>query len=299
MQCPFIHKNHDCQAIDLYHQNMICYPNPCTTDCNMIRIKQLEEKMKFSSNMHFVINKEELMKMLMNDPLQQNDKIKIEQNTAGDSRVAKGVPTIEEFDHANRSHQDDVKHLAGRFMNMLNNSVSKHDWTKTTEPYRSMFYADLCAAINGKADFMQGEWANKHYNELERHHLHHHVPDDVNLFDVIEMICDCVAAGMARDAENFYTPEIDPDILMKAFNNTVNLMKDQVVVVDKHGVEVDTKERPMRPESGPSFHGESWNKCPRCGKSFEYWDTVHECGFTHVRDRIYRHDECGQLIDMT
>lgn len=325
MQCPFIDKPHDCAAIDLYHQNMIYYPNPCTADCNMIRIKQLEEKMKFSSQpsaevekamsnhddsldslcfalarQRYMQHRKEIEKMLFCDELKDyfEDKIKIEQNTAGDSRVSNGIPTIKEFDHANQAHQEDVKHLAGRFMQLLNKQVVKHDWSKTEEPYRSMFYNDMCADINGVRKFADGEWNKKHYNELERHHLRQHVPDDVNLFDVIEMMCDCIAAGFARSSE-VYDLDIDPDVLMTAFDNTVELMKKQVEVVDKYGVEVSKKDTPMKPESGASFHGESWSKCPRCGKSFEYWDIVHENGFTHLDGKLYRHNECGQVLDMT
>lgn len=58
------------------------------------------------------------------------------------------------------------------------------------------------------------------------------------------------------------------------------------------------RENIMRPISGPCFHGESWYRCPKCQKAFEYYDTVHERGFKHVRDRLYQHI-CGQVLDMT
>lgn len=231
----------------------------------------------------------------MNDGL---EKIKIERCTSGDSRVAKEAPTIDEFDRANRMHQDDVMRLCARFINLLVTSIRRHDWTKTEEPYRSMFYKDLCNTINGQMKFMDGKWAAFHYNELERHHLQEHVPDDVNLFDVIEMMCDCIAAGMARNEEEFYSPDISPDILIKAFNNTVKILKEQVDVVDRNGTALSTIDVPTKPIFGDAFHGEIWYKCPRCGVAFEYYDAVYERGFTHVKEGKYRHNCCGQLIDM-
>ena len=113
--------------------------------------------------------------------------IRVKKHTEGDSRVAKAVPTIEEFDKANNDHVQDVKNLADEFSDMLKRQVMDHDFTKRLDPYRSMFYRDLCGTIEGKMDFFDGEWSNIHYNVLERHHLTRHCPDDVNMLDVIEM----------------------------------------------------------------------------------------------------------------
>jgi hypothetical protein len=157
--------------------------------------------------------------------------IKIKKHTEGDTRVAEGVPTIRDFDSANYDHVEDVKNLAYQFSEMLNKQVCDHDWTKLKEPYRSMFYRDLCNTIEGKMDFFDGKWSSLHYNELERHHLKRHCPDDVNLFDVIEMICDCVAAGMARSGD-IYDVDIPAEVLTKAVKNTVELLKSEIQVVE-------------------------------------------------------------------
>lgn len=158
--------------------------------------------------------------------------IKIKKHTEGDSRVAECVPTILDFSEANRDHVEDVKKLANLFSEMLKDRVRKHDWTKLEEPYRSMFYRDLCNTIEGKMDFFDGKWSNLHYNELERHHLKKHCPDDVNLLDVIEMICDCVAAGMARSGD-VYDVDIPAEVLTKAVKNTVELLKSEIQVVEQ------------------------------------------------------------------
>jgi hypothetical protein len=56
------------------------------------------------------------------------------------------------------------------------------------------------------------------------------VPADVNLIDVLDYIADCVMAGMARSG-SVYPSALPPDLLTTAFQNTVALLKAQVVVV--------------------------------------------------------------------
>lgn len=160
-----------------------------------------------------------------------HEPVEIRRNTNGDTRVAKKMPTIKEFDKSNTYHRADVRELAERFCEILICSVQDHDWTKTTEPYRSMFYRNMTAVIERGEDFFDGEWSKLHYYELERHHLKRHCPDDVDLFDVIEVICDCVAAGMARSSD-VYDLEISEDVLTKAVENTVKILKAQVKVVE-------------------------------------------------------------------
>lgn len=158
--------------------------------------------------------------------------VKIKKNTNGDSRVADHVPTINEFDVANAAHIEDVKNLIGEFCKILKIKSLDHDWTKRKDPYRSMFYRDLCATLEGRLpDFMEGEWAQQHYYQNERHHLAVYARPDVDMFDVIEMICDCVAAGMARSGEVFDV-EIPNGVLQRAVKNTVEILKGEVEVVE-------------------------------------------------------------------
>lgn len=157
--------------------------------------------------------------------------VRIERNSNGDTRHANHIPTISEFKDANYSHRHDVKELVDRFCKLLENSAKNHDWSKVTEPYESMFYRDMVSTMEERLDFEDGEWAKLHYEELERHHLRRHVPDDVDLFDVIEMVCDCVAAGMARSGE-VRPVEIRDDVFQKALVNTVRILQDQIELVD-------------------------------------------------------------------
>lgn len=158
-------------------------------------------------------------------------KIMITPNTNGDSRVATHVPTYSEFRAANRSHCEEVSNMMHSFANEIILQGQKHDWTKESEPYCSMFYRDLCNTIEGKMEFLDGKWSKLHYTELERHHLHRYVPEDVNLIDVIEMLCDCVCSGAARsggDLDSIYDVSVSEDVLIKAVENTVNLLKKAV-----------------------------------------------------------------------
>ena len=165
--------------------------------------------------------------------------VSIRANTNGDTRVADHVPTMKEFDSANRSHQRDVQALAHAFATAIIRQSQRHDWTKTTEPYKSMFYRDFCDTMNGYlGHFEDGEWAKLHYDELERHHLLRHVPEDVNLIDVIEMICDCVCAGMAR-SNNVYNVEIPKDVLVLAAANTFKILREHVTVEGKDNGSAD------------------------------------------------------------
>lgn len=160
-----------------------------------------------------------------------DEMIEIKKHTEGDTRVAKEIPTISAFHIANSDHVEDVKNLARFFAEELVIRVQNHDWTKLKEPYRSMFYRDLCDVMEGRMDFFEGEWSKLHYNKLERHHIKEHCPDDVNMLDVIEMICDCVAAGLARSGD-IYDLDIPSDVLHKAVANTVDLLKKEVHVID-------------------------------------------------------------------
>ena len=55
------------------------------------------------------------------------------------------------------------------------------------------------------------------------------IPADVNLIDVLDFIADCVMAGMARSG-SVYPLQLPPELLARAFQNTVDLLKSQIVV---------------------------------------------------------------------
>lgn len=159
------------------------------------------------------------------------ERIKIKHNTLGDTRTATKVPTFYEFEDANRDHVNDVKNMMRKLADDISERGSKHDFTKMFDPEKSLFYRELCAKIEGKIDsFVDGEWYPMHCR-TERHHLNEYCPEDVNLIDVLEMISDCICAGMARSG-NVYPIEIPSDILQKAVKNTVQMCIDAVEVTE-------------------------------------------------------------------
>ena len=160
------------------------------------------------------------------------DIVKMERNCLGDTRTATHMPTREEFREANWSHKDDVLNLAIAFATELRGRVGNHDWTKVQAPYDEMFYELMKATIEDGADFMDGEWARLHYDVLERHHLSRHCPSDVTLFDVLEMLFDCVSAGMTRSG-SVYPIEISNEILQRAVGNTVDYLVKHIEVADR------------------------------------------------------------------
>jgi protein tyrosine phosphatase len=123
---------------------------------------------------------------------------------------------------SSRQHINDVA-LGMKFLqDLMDESTVRHDLDKLTDI--KQFHADF---ITG---FKQTGWWDNH-RKVNRHHLlaEDGVPKDVNLVDVFDMIVDCVMAGMGRTG-TVYPLEIKPDVLMSAFQNTVELLKSQIIV---------------------------------------------------------------------
>ena len=154
--------------------------------------------------------------------------ITIKKNINGDTRTAPKNVTYKEFQMANNMHRFDVTRVMFRLGTMIREAGDNHDYTKKTE--EKMFYRDFLSTIHHGTDFSESEWYQLHIHE-ERHHLLSHCPEDVNLIDVMEMIADCVCAGMARSG-TVRGLEITPDILNKAVSNTVELIQSMIIVED-------------------------------------------------------------------
>lgn len=107
------------------------------------------------------------------------------------------------------------------FREKLAEAAANHDTDKLTDI--DGFHADF---VTG---FAQTGWWDRH-RALNRHHLTQEdgIPADVNLVDVLDFITDCVMAGMARSG-SVYDLAISDELLQRAFQNTVELLKSQVV----------------------------------------------------------------------
>jgi hypothetical protein len=123
---------------------------------------------------------------------------------------------------SSRQHIADVAKAMAFFSSKLFAAAAEHDYDKLTDI--DWFYE------NFKTKFQETGWWDNH-RKIHRHHLGHAdgVPEDVNLLDVLEYVADCVMAGMARSGD-VYALEASDELLRRAFENTVSLLKSQVKV---------------------------------------------------------------------
>jgi hypothetical protein len=123
---------------------------------------------------------------------------------------------------SSRQHISDVRAALRFFRTRLDRAALDHDTDKLTDI--DGFHADF---VTG---FAQTGWWDRH-RRLNRHHLNMDdgIPADVNLIDVLDFIADCVMAGMARSG-SVYPLQLPPELLERAFQNTVAMLKAEVVV---------------------------------------------------------------------
>jgi protein tyrosine phosphatase len=132
--------------------------------------------------------------------------------------------TKEQLRDSSVQHIQDVRKGMQFFSDFLYQAGTHHDFDKLTGI--DHFHADF---ITG---FKQTGWWDNH-RKVNRHHLLQDdgIPSDVNLIDVLDMIVDCVMAGMGRTG-TVYPLNIDPNVLMTAFQNTVTMLQDKIIVED-------------------------------------------------------------------
>jgi hypothetical protein len=124
--------------------------------------------------------------------------------------------------NSSRIHIEDVQQALEFFIGKTLEAARVHDRDKITDI--DGFHRDF---VTG---FAQTAWWDRH-RQLNRHHLNmaDGVREDVNLIDVLDFIADCVMAGMARSG-SVYPLKLSPELLERAFQNTVELLKGQVTV---------------------------------------------------------------------
>ena len=154
--------------------------------------------------------------------------IKIKKSPNADSRTAEGGISKEELLRSTWLHISDVQQALAFMAEKLIGIGLAHDHTKISGI--DQFYADFASGRQG-ADFKQLGWfSGQHLTE--RHHLTDRVPDDVNLFDVLERVADITVAGMARSGE-VYDDCLDGELLQRAYRNTVDLLKKEIEVFEE------------------------------------------------------------------
>lgn len=154
--------------------------------------------------------------------------ITVKPSPSADSRTADKNRKIsfEEFSKSTDMHREDVKNMMDEIARMIQEAGEKHDWTKKEK--ENEFYNSFTAAKEEGKDFKKDNWYRYH-TRTERHHIASYVHNDINLLDVIEMICDCCCAGYARSGK-VYDIDIDDDVLKKAYENTVKLIKGKIKI---------------------------------------------------------------------
>lgn len=166
------------------------------------------------------------------------DKIIIQETKHCDTRALKDGEklTEEAVKYDTELHIEAVEKCGDFLRDKIKEQFKEHDHTKLGK-YLPAFTKALSSGFKGK-EFKEQDWWDIHLTE--RHHLNDRVPEDVNLIDVLEMICDCVSAGMARTGE-VYDITLPDKVLKQAFNNTVDLIKSKIKVE-----KTDEKDKAMK-----------------------------------------------------
>ncbi len=142
--------------------------------------------------------------------------------------------TKDTLEKSSRQHIMDVTRGLFFFRNKIEDAARIHDYDKITN--LDQFHADF---ITG---FESTIWWDEH-RKLNRHHLTHQdgIPSDVDLIDILDFIADCVMAGMARSG-SVYPLELPAELLNRAFQNRVELLKSQVRVSELNPTEEQINE---------------------------------------------------------
>ncbi len=123
--------------------------------------------------------------------------------------------------NATMQHMESVLDGMLYFADKMQEVGEKHDYTKIEK------FPDFKAALES-GNIKTQSWYKYHITE-ERHHLLANSPDDINLIDVLEYITDCIVAGYAR-SDTLYDIKISKNLLNKAFDNTVEMLKKEIVL---------------------------------------------------------------------
>lgn len=151
--------------------------------------------------------------------------IEINKSETADTRTCDFVNTSREMLLASsQQHIGDVVKALAFFVSKLVEAAGEHDSDKLT--LIDWFHRDF---VTG---FKETGWWDNH-RHIHRHHIDKEdgIPKDVNLLDVLEHVADCVMAGMARSG-SVYDLKLPDELLQRAFSNTAELLKAQIIVND-------------------------------------------------------------------
>ena len=158
--------------------------------------------------------------------------IEVRRTPNADTRTSNDMITADLLKSDSVIHIEDVKKGMDFFAEEIKSAGQKHDWTKVA--YFDLFFNDVNKVQHlPKSEndvFKELEWYKLHITK-ERHHLHANVPEDVTLIDVLELVTDCVMAGLARGnglTKEYF--EVDPKVLETALWNTAKLLEEHCII---------------------------------------------------------------------
>ena len=151
--------------------------------------------------------------------------IEVKKSTCADTRSCdyKNVTKVQ-LASATMDHMQDVTNGIELFKEWLDKAAIHHDATKLA--MLDSFHKEFSEGFK-----ITDQWLYDHWKH-ERHHLNNHVPEDVNLVDVVEMVIDVVMAAKGRGGKMFDI-KIPDEVLQKAFANTIKKLYDSVEVIDE------------------------------------------------------------------
>lgn len=182
--------------------------------------KQLEEENKKLKSI--------VLKNVITVTKTNSGKVKIKTTPYADTRTIETDITEEMLIGDTLKHIEAVNNLLKHSALKLIEAGKVHDRTKIGEDFDA-FFKIIKSGKTGE-DFFKSKWYKKHIRE-ERHHINSRVPKKVNLFDVLEMITDVVAAGLARTGK-VYPVNLTDEVLQDAVKNTVALLISESEAVD-------------------------------------------------------------------
>lgn len=159
--------------------------------------------------------------------------ISIKKSPNADSRTMDDGAGKEELRQSTISHIHDVDLCMNMIADMIISRAKDHDHTKM-EMMDEFYHALKTGNIKDT------QWYNHHVT-AERHHVKTYVHQDINLIDIIEAVCDCCMAGLARSGE-IYDTDIDPAVLQLAVQNTVKLIKKNTRVCDQNDPQLNKQD---------------------------------------------------------
>jgi len=150
--------------------------------------------------------------------------IKIKKSTCADTRSCDYASvTKRQLASATMDHISDVTKGINLFKKWLDMAAANHDLTKLGMLDR--FHKEFTEGFKKSQEWLHDHWTH------ERHHLMSHVPEDVDLVDVVEMAVDLSMSAAARSGEMFKV-EVPNEVLQKAFENTMKRLYNSVEVED-------------------------------------------------------------------